>query len=362
MVAVHTSGGSSRLSWLDNAKAIGIVLVFYGHLLEVLYLHRHTAMFSQFRFIYAFHMPLFFILAGFVASRRQESFSGYVTHRLKTRLIPFLFFNFLGLLCLMLVDLGHGGLRPLVYVRGLLALLGGRPSFNFLTWFLVCLFMVELFHFGGRRYFQTIRQQAAAALVFIMVGWGITWWVSFQGTILLPTNFWYLHEATIAYGFYLLGVAGRQATWTAGHGRRPLLFFAFLLCACVAVLTYGRNDGPFITDIPVVLMADSSHGHWFWFPITAVAGTLLVIFLSQLLPNLRPLHYLGQNSLILMGLNGLFFEFFNQPIIAAPFWANSYWAVTAQAILITAFSIATCLPAIHFSNKYIPHLIGKPPS
>lgn len=360
MVTTHRQMAPSRVRWLDKAKAIGIILVFYGHLLEVLYLQGHTAVFPQFQFIYAFHMPLFFVLAGFVASRRQESFAGYVSYRLKARLIPFLFFNLLGLLCLMLVHVGHGGLQPTLYVNGLVALAGGRPSFNFLTWFLVCLFTVELFHFGGRRYLQTMWSQVIAAILFLLVGWAITWFVSFQGTILLPKNFWYLHEATVAYGFYLLGVAGRQTAWIVGHGRRSLLFLAFLLCGLVAVLTYGRNTGPFITPAPVVLMAVSSHGHWLWFPVTAVAGSLLIIFLCQLIPDSRPLQYIGQNSLMLMGLNGLFFEFFNQPIIAASFWASGLWAVTAQALLITGFSIAACLPIVYFGNKYIPQLVGKP--
>ena len=61
-----------------------------------------------------------------------------------------------------------------------------------------------------------------------------------------------------------------------------------------------------------------------------------------------------------MGLNGLFFEFFNHPIIAAPFWATSGRVITLQAMFITALSITLCLPAVHFLNKYIPQLMGKP--
>ncbi len=360
MVAVNSSAISPRMIWLDNAKAMGIILVFYGHLLETLYLNGHTAVLPQFQFIYAFHMPLFFLLAGFVASRRPEAFSAYVSYRLKARLIPFLFFNLLALLCLMLLHTGQGGLQPTRYVQGFLAMAQGKPAFNLLTWFLVCLFMVEVYHFGGRHFWQSVRSQTVAALIFLAVGWGVTWFVTFRGPLLLPKNFWFVHEALVAYGFYLLGVAGRQMGWGLGHGRRPWLLLAILSCTLGAVLTYGRNTGPFITDVPVVLMSVSSHGHWFWFPVTAVAGSLLIICLARLLPATRLLAYIGQNSLILMGLNGLFFEFFNHPIIAAPFWTTDPWAVTAQASLVTALSITLCLPAVHFLNKYTPQLIGKP--
>jgi acyltransferase len=275
-------------------------------------------------------------------------------------MIPFVVFNLLALACLMLVHAGHGGLQPARYGQGLLAMAGGMPSFNLLTWFLVCLFTVELFHFGGRRYFQTARQQLGAAMLFLLIGWAVTWFVSFKGTILLPKNFWYGHEALVAYGFYLLGTAWRQVGWIKGHGRLAVRLPVITLLALAVGLTVGRNTGPFLTDIPIVLMSVSSHGHWFWFPVTAVAGTLFIIALAQLLPANRPLLYLGQNSLVLMGLNGLFFEFFNVQIVAAPFWAQNGWLLTTQAILVTALSILACLPIVYFANKYIPQLIGHP--
>lgn len=47
-----------RIGYIDTAKAVGIILVFMGHCSNVVsipYLHN---------FIYSFHMPLFFVLAG----------------------------------------------------------------------------------------------------------------------------------------------------------------------------------------------------------------------------------------------------------------------------------------------------------
>ncbi len=361
MVEAHSpTSPSSRIIWLDNARAIGIILVFYGHLLEVLYLNGHTAVFPQYQFIYAFHMPLFFVLAGFVSSRRQESLATYVSYRLKARMIPFLFFNLLALACLMLVHAGHDGLQPQRYAHGLLALARGVPAFNLLTWFLVCLFTVEMFHFGGRRCFQTVWPQVTAVVLFLLVGWGVTWFVSFRGVLWLPKNFWYLHEALVAYGFYLMGVIWRQVRGGVGHGRRAVILLAAILCAVGTGVMYGRNPGPFLLEVDVVLMVLSSHGHWFWFPVTAVTGTLFIIYLSQLVPAHQPLRYLGEHSLILMGLNGLFFEFFNKQIVAAPFWAEGGGVVTLQAMLVTGLSLAVCLPVVYFLNKYIPQLVGKP--
>ncbi|MCD4694754.1 MAG: acyltransferase family protein, partial [Bacteroidales bacterium] len=49
--------GKQRFEWIDIAKGIGILLVVYGHcqpppLIE--------------KFVYAFHMPLFFFISGFL--------------------------------------------------------------------------------------------------------------------------------------------------------------------------------------------------------------------------------------------------------------------------------------------------------
>ena len=47
----------SRLSWLDILKGIGIILVAVGHI----YLNEKIN-----HWIYSFHMPLFFLAAGWV--------------------------------------------------------------------------------------------------------------------------------------------------------------------------------------------------------------------------------------------------------------------------------------------------------
>ena len=58
-----------REIWADNAKFIGITLMLIGH--------NSLASNEVFDFIYAFHMPLFFILSGYFASDKREPFMPY---------------------------------------------------------------------------------------------------------------------------------------------------------------------------------------------------------------------------------------------------------------------------------------------
>lgn len=45
---------TKRIEWLDVIKALGIMLVYFGH-----------AHVPGNRYIYMFHMPMFFIISGF---------------------------------------------------------------------------------------------------------------------------------------------------------------------------------------------------------------------------------------------------------------------------------------------------------
>jgi uncharacterized membrane protein YcfT len=35
---INTGNVTKRISWVDNAKALGIILVFYGHIVEKIFL------------------------------------------------------------------------------------------------------------------------------------------------------------------------------------------------------------------------------------------------------------------------------------------------------------------------------------
>lgn len=56
----------TRILFIDMARFLGISLVLYGHFVErLMYLENRTAA-AQYKFIYSFHMVLFFVLAGYV--------------------------------------------------------------------------------------------------------------------------------------------------------------------------------------------------------------------------------------------------------------------------------------------------------
>ena len=74
---------TKRIQYLDIAKAIGIILVIIGHISQ------NEIITSV---IYSFHMPLFFILSGYLYHK------GNTKNKIKKILIPYFLFSIISYL------------------------------------------------------------------------------------------------------------------------------------------------------------------------------------------------------------------------------------------------------------------------
>ena len=61
---------SNRIVWIDRCKCIAIYFVVYGHLC------------LDNKYVYAFHMPLFFLLSGFVLNEKKYEFKDFLKSRI----------------------------------------------------------------------------------------------------------------------------------------------------------------------------------------------------------------------------------------------------------------------------------------
>jgi uncharacterized membrane protein YcfT len=127
-----------RVEWVDAARGIGIVLVVFAHDVRGLELVGTSPLATQVdRLIYAFHMPLFFFLAGLFA--RQSARRGaraFVTEKLRVIAYPYLLWSLLqGVLQVAMTSEtnSHLAWRDLVAMPY-------QPIMQF--WFLYTLFLV----------------------------------------------------------------------------------------------------------------------------------------------------------------------------------------------------------------------------
>ncbi len=136
--------GPARAEWVDAAKGLGILLVVYGHVARGL-VNGGVPMDRQWfatldAAVYAFHMPLFFLLSGwfFVGSLTRRGPRDYLATRVATVLYPYVLWSLLqgGIELLM----SRWTSQPLTLSEVLA--LGWAPRAQF--WFLYALFLMSV--------------------------------------------------------------------------------------------------------------------------------------------------------------------------------------------------------------------------
>lgn len=83
-----------RYNELDLMKGIGITLVYLGHSFNLKGLVGNSIYLYLWNTIYSFHMPLFFLISGFLMNNGKEiQLKKYYVHKIKRILIPYFFIN-----------------------------------------------------------------------------------------------------------------------------------------------------------------------------------------------------------------------------------------------------------------------------
>jgi len=349
---------NTRVYWIDAAKAIGIFLVFYGHVLEKLYRLDQPVIFAQYKFIYAFHMPFFFFISGFFFRVGNKNIWQKIGDLLLKRMVPVWTFGLLALPIWFIymnqidgkVDFNAIALKAYRYLRG-------QPELNGITWFLVCLFIVEIIAHLTLRRTRKIFFILVIAGIFFRFGLVLTQNIAETVTSLgLFKNTWYLHEATVAFGFYALGYALfgpiKKIIQLNLIGRLGVL----LSSLGITLATFDSNKD---FDGFVVVMKNSWHGESRYFLITALSGILFILVLASLIPRSKIIAFFGSNTLILIGVNGIFHSFVN-PLLPQLIPTQSNLGITIFSLVVTLASLAISVPLILFFSRYLPQLFGRP--
>lgn len=370
-MSTETESGKGRILVVDVARFYAMALVFYGHFIERFMLLKNPAGFWQYKFIYSFHMMSFFVLAGYVVreSDIEFGFGKYLKHRFISRLLPFIFFT--GLFMIPPIFFSGEFFRlqlPTVqgYMTGLLNTAFGMPMFCIPSWFILMLFGVELVHYAAFRFLKSNVKILIGIFAFYIVGY----WLNLKLDIYNPLkgrvvgwNYLFIHEAITMYSFYLMGIYMRRKKFLMDRVSPMILIPGVIVAFLVVLFTYKLNTGPFnfhVYNTVVILFA--SHGNFFWFFFSAVAGCFMILFLAKLTPAQKTIVWMGQNTLILMCLNGIFYHYIN-PRVAK--WVldtiagtgfNVFWV----GCVMTIASLAVCIPLIYIFIKVVPQLVGKP--
>lgn len=278
-----SGGAGTRVGWVDAAKGVGILLVIAGHVWWRPGPAHHM--------IYAFHMPLFFILSGFMV-KPQRAWP-LLVKQARSLLIPFAAFSLILIAVDLLVE-GARGQRPIFpdVASGVEAILLRtetlRGPFTIL-WFIPCLFFARLAWNAVARVWPRPDDRRWAVLVAVVMAaaHGIA-----ARTSASPLG---LMAVPAAFACYWIG----QLWKVRPPGALLTLFGLAPLAALTLVYLPPVNLKPGDFGIPVLSLAG------------AAAISILLCMAIARLPSVltAPLAWLGRASLVIMYVHVAFIHY-----------------------------------------------------
>lgn len=315
-----------RLAWLDILKGMGIILVAIGHI------YQNDVVYD---WIYSFHMPLFFLAAGWVY--KVTPVAEHIKKRFFTVAVPY--FSF-GLLVLLYWQLFERRFRDsdMTFAETLIGLLRGQYDhldFNVHLWFLPCFFVTVVL------YNVLVNIDKKKRLVYVVSLLMSAVFVLVE----MPELPWGLNRVFQYIGFYALGDAlGSAKTDSFLSGSHKAVCFA----AEIALI--ALNFGLAYFDLTKGIM---------WF-VTGTVGVVSCILFSVRISKCAPLEYLGRISLTVLCIHGPVYRVIVK-IVSVPLnmSTDEVRANAALALVVTAVTLAVCCLAYEIVVRILPWMVGK---
>lgn len=316
---------NERIRYIDNAKAWLILSVVVGHICIVLNPHYDRLLFTAAQeFMSSFNMSAFFIINGILMGNGQKKWNELILKRCRTMLIPYCFFESLGILC-----------RWWLYDQSLLT-----GIYNMITvrcnvgadWFLMALFMGNLLANLCRKWDNPWIQWATVLASLAVV-------------TLLPSGQWgvVLNRGLMAYGFIMIGALLKKWLTNVETYNWKIWLGVFLITALCSMvnLKFGGNNyyGGNIGNVVTLILA-------------GVCGAYMILVLSYHTKG-NVWSKIGQESLTIMGTHQLVIYIFTALVPGG--YANHLW----YGMALFAVIVLVELLAVSVLNQYAPMCIGK---
>lgn len=326
---------TNRIAYIDIAKALGIFLVILGHTVSSNTLYKEI--------LYAFHMPLFFLLSG-VLIKPKESYNAmtwctFLKKRFSQLMIPYILFG------LVYSSFSFKNLAFLLYgTRETLIHAGTLTSLWFLPVLFVANIIVEIvLHICHKRLWY---HYAIAIIIIFIIG------MVFPHFHKLG-NLWGIDIAFVAAFFMLLAKSFRPFFDKMAEHLK-LSSTVFFLCIVIFTIILPLNH----TDVGYVLMANAIYGNHFIFVFTAIVGCLSVLAASMVMVKCRLdykcITFVGQNTLGIFLVHKPFVELGRKLALFCGFDYNNL----IIALIIAFASLLFSLIVIRIIDNYVPVFLG----
>ena len=268
--------------WADIAKGIAIILVIAGH--------TYPPTGNLCKFIFLFHMPLFFLLAGYFFNfqKYENNFKLLLKSSAKRLLLPIL------IVMLLFYDWADPTKHLSMLMYGC-----GKPQFDiepagYALWFLYCLFIVRILLWG---LLKVITKVKSHVIINILASFGIAYCGVLIGKhIKLP---WSIDVAMVSLYISYIGFLMKHYCFFDLKKRFHLIFAViFIILGVIDYKYFGLSMNERFYSNPLISLN------------AAIGLSILLLYITKLMESMKKVNfikyidllfqYIGVNTIIIL--------------------------------------------------------------
>lgn len=322
----------ARAHWVDVLKFIGIILIYWCHMLPIN---------SVYAALLAHNIPLFFFASGLFAGleAKKVSFGKFVWKKVRSLIFPYFVFSILTIIIFLIfgklqwAGLGTALLDMLKCIRN------QTPAIQ--LWFFPCLFIVSIVFELLKRLLKNKYIVSLICIAFFIIG------ITCLGH--MPTKdpmwIWNIDSALIYILYYMVGAWAfplidgfnyKEST----SGKKTAFWICFIFAFSFSAFMYLRGDvfAMFFTNLLSPPLYVAFTALWSFIMIFAA------VCFSKILKNVRFFSYIGEGSLYLCGneiILGYIVDLAVNALGLKTFVHTTWWASLLYSIILILISTFT---------------------
>lgn len=286
---------NERYKWVDTLKFLGIFAIYLGHCNE--------AAGKLYPFVFIYHVPLFFFVAGFFANNdTDKSIVFYFKKKAKQLLIPYMFFAAISIISFSIaLNSNENQIIEMIIAYAL----GIRNTLiSASLWFIPCIFVVSIIHF------ILVKILKNKAIVFII---SIGLLIATQ--TILPSNpiekaSWFMNiDSGMYYIFYyslgniLFNFIKKFDFNKSSKLIKTLIFFSAGITIFISFVTY--SNGMLYVFEKIRIFKSIPLGINLYLILLALIIIYLNILIAFLFKDIKKLRDIGRNTLSMCGMENV---------------------------------------------------------
>ena len=316
----------NRLDWIDWMKALGIYLIVLGHFYSV-----------GEKFIYVFHVPLFFVISGFL--NKKETDGQVFWKKLWYNLaVPMLIMATLNLIIHCILKLLNGSFEPIDLYWFVRNVLFGMVSGYDALWFVYTLiFLKVLFQYcpSLRLFYSVTAGMLVLAYLYNNLDLsGFPFFLSQPNAVV---------NICTAFPFFALGVFLRNLKVVLNEWNQTMMLLSTFVCGMLVV------SGCYYFNEYVAMYRCDYGSSILLFLLGGIAGSIMIFAFSKVLGrDTKVVAIISKGTIIILGFHKLLIA------LTREFFSESYYDIVFAAMIVMLF-----VPLIITTEKYFPLMAGK---